>query len=165
MTLECKEEFLRGLSKKHFDVLQRWAEVQNLAFNTPEDRKLARATLNDVIRAVAPHVAQKHRNKFAALVEGGAGAETGGNIVVAHVPSSYRGMASVTAHETAVATRSDGGAKPRGPRYRKGKPKLLLAAPLAPASLPNSAIATPGNAMKMNLSNRFATASHERASK
>jgi putative transposase len=45
VTLECKEEFLRGLSKKHFDTLQRWAEIQNLAFNTPEERKLARATL------------------------------------------------------------------------------------------------------------------------
>jgi putative transposase len=138
VTLECKEEFLRGLSKKHFDVLQQWAEIQNLAFNTPEDRKIARATLNEVIREAAPHVAQKHRKKFAALVEGGAGAETGGNIVVAHVPSSYNGMAPVTGHETAVATRSDGGAKPKGPRSLKrggpSKPKPQTAAPLAPAT-------------------------------
>lgn len=123
VTLECKEEFLKGLSKKHFDVLQRWAEIQNLAFNTPSDRKIARATLNEIIREAAPHVAQKHRKKFAALLKGGAGGETGGNITVAHVPSSYSGMAPVTGHETAVATRSDGGAKPRGPRSRKGKVK------------------------------------------
>ncbi len=138
VTLECKEEFLRGLSKKHFDTLQRWAEIQNMGFNTPEERKLARATLNAVIREAAPHVAQKHRNKFAALVEGGCGAESGGNIVVAHVPSSYSGMASITGHETAVATRTDGGAKPQGPRSRKGKrpskPPLRLTTMVEPST-------------------------------
>lgn len=116
--LECKEEFLQGLSKKHLDVLAAWTEMQNLAFNTPEERKIARATLNQAMRRAAPEVAQKHRNKFAALLEGGAGAEAGGNIVVAHVPSTYSGMAPVTGHETAVATRSDGGMRPKGPRSR-----------------------------------------------
>jgi putative transposase len=138
VTLECKEEFLRGLSKKHFDVLQRWAEIQNLAFNTPEDRKIARATLNRVIREAAPHVAQKHRAKFAALLDNGAGAEMSGNIVVAHVPSTYSGMAPVTGHETAVATRSDGGAKPKGAPGRKrrktAKPKPKASTPPAPTT-------------------------------
>lgn len=145
VTLECKEEFLRGLSKKHFDVLQRWAEIQNLAFNTPEDRKVARATLNQVIRKSAPHVAQKHRNKFAALIEGGAGAERTGNIVVAHVPSTLSGMAPVTGHETAVATRSDGGAKPAGPRGRKGKSKGSGTGKPYTVALPTPITGSPAN--------------------
>jgi putative transposase len=148
VTLECKEEFLRGLSKKHFDTLRRWAEIQNLAFNTPEERKLARATLNQVIREAAPHVAQKHRNKFAALVEGGAGAETSGNIVVAHVPSTYSGMAAVTGHETAVATRSDGGAKPHGPPSRKGKGKRAGNVRPQPAALLPPTTGSPVNFAK-----------------
>ncbi len=140
VTLVCKEEFLHGLSKKHFDVLEQWAEHQNLAFNTPEERKLARATLNHVIREAAPHVAQKHRNRFAALVEGGAGADTSGSIVVAHVPSSYSGMAPVIGHETAVATRSDGGVKPKGPRARKasGKPKRAVHTPAKKLTAPTT---------------------------
>lgn len=126
VTLECKEEFLRGLSRKHLDTLERWTSIQNIAFNTPEERKNARAILNEVIRRAAPHVAKKHRAKFAALVEGGAGADDSGTVTFAHTPSVYGGMGQVTGHETAVATRTDGGAKPSGPRppvAKRGKSK------------------------------------------
>ncbi|MBB5711872.1 DDE-type integrase/transposase/recombinase [Sphingomonas xinjiangensis] len=138
VTLECKEDFLRGLSKKHLDALLKWVEVQNLAFNTPHDRKIARATLNEAIRDAAPHVAQRQRNAFAALIDRGAGAETSGNIVVSHVPSSYSGMAPVTGHETAVATRSDGGRKPRGPRNRNARGRRKADSPVAAPLLPTT---------------------------
>lgn len=147
VTLECKEEFLHGLSKKHLEELQAWTKIHNLAFNTPEDRKVARALLNEAIQKAAPHVTQKRRNKFAALLEGGAGAETSGNIAVAHVPSTYSGMAPVTAHETAVATRSDGGAKPRGPRSRKRKASGKVTS--QPIALPAPTTGRPANFTNM----------------
>jgi putative transposase len=136
VSLECKEEFLRGLSKKHLDALIRWTEIQNLAFNTPEQRKIARATLNKAIRDAAPHLTRRHRAKFAGLVESGAGADTTGNIAVAHVSSSFCGMAGVTGHETAVATRSDGGREPRGPRRRNGQARRNSDSPTDSTPIP-----------------------------
>jgi putative transposase len=122
-TLTCTDEnYVRGLSLKHHDAVKAWVACQNLAFNTPNDRKRARASLNQAIRERAPQLAMRHRKKFAALVEGGAGGSFVDGVAVAHAPSSYSGMAPTIGHETAVATRSDKGQLSKTPAPRKRRP-------------------------------------------
>lgn len=112
VTLECTDtEYARNLSEKHHEVVLEWVERQNLAFNTPTDRALARATLNQVIRDAAPWLAMRHRKKVARLLETDAMSD--------HVPSEFGDYGEVIAHEPAMGTRKEGRAIPTG--FGKGR--------------------------------------------
>lgn len=122
VTLVCREEYVVGLSLRHHEVLEDWTKAQNIAFSTPEQRKLARSTLNRLIREAAPSVAMRHRRKFAELVPGVSEGPIG-DVAIAHAPSTYSGMAPTIGHDVAIATRTDGGMIPSGPRSRAHRAK------------------------------------------
>jgi putative transposase len=115
VTLRCTDpDYARNLSEKHHETILEWVNKQNLAFNTPVDRALARATLNQVIRDAAPWMAMRHRKKVGRLLET--------DVMGDHVPSEWSDYGQAIPHNPSLATRSDGGAIPAGPGAGKRKP-------------------------------------------
>lgn len=120
VTLRCTDtEYARNLSEKHHETILEWVDKQNLAFNTPADRALARATLNQAICDAAPWMAMRHRKKVARIVETGAMGD--------HVHSEWSDYGEAIPHNPSLATRKDGGAIPAGPGKGKQKRRRRIA--------------------------------------
>ena len=124
--LRCTdEEYAEGLSERHHETLVAWTEAENVESNTPRERRLARATLNAVIREAAPEMATRHLKRAARIVETGAIKDEAGN---PHVPSEFSFVGQPVPHRTAVADRKDGGTAPKMPRVagksKKATPKI-----------------------------------------
>jgi len=132
VTLRCTDEdYSGGLSERHHETLVAWTNAENIAFNTPAERRMARATLNEVIREAAPEMAVRHRKRAARLIETGTIKDDAGN---PHVPSEFSFVGQAVPHRTAVADRKDGGVAPKMPvtgktRRKAPAPQIEIPAP------------------------------------
>ena len=129
--LRCTDEdYAGGLSERHHETLIAFTEAENIAFNTPHERRMARATLNAVIREAAPEMATRHLKRAARILETGAIKDDAGN---PHVPSEFSFVSQAVPHRTAVADRKDGGVAPKMPKVagkpKKAAPKIETLAP------------------------------------
>ena len=122
--LRCTDEnYADGLSERHHETLLAWTEAENIAFNTPSERRIARATLNAVIREAAPEMAVRHRKRAARLIETGTIKDDAGN---PHVPSEFSFVGQAVPHRTAVADRKDGGVAPKMPKIAGKRSKKTV---------------------------------------
>jgi putative transposase len=127
VTLPCTDEkYAAGISAWHHKKLKQWALDQGYAFNSEEERLLARAALTKRIEDAAPGLKLRRRRAMMRLLSAPRVEQSSTGVVgLAYAPARHDGMAAIIPHDALANERTDEG-QPSSRPGRKKKPKAKV---------------------------------------
>lgn len=124
VSLPCTQErYAAGISLWHHRKIREWADAENLAFSSEDDRLLARTRVIEQVEACAPNLKAASRRAMARLFNSPKVQElTGGSVHLAYAQARHDGLAPVIEHGLPADDRTDQGLAPTRPA-RSSRPK------------------------------------------